>query len=964
VHGGAVADVAPVAAEPFAWDAPVGELLGAGGFAAVWSLGDARVIKVAHASHELARARMAREAEAMRAVAAVRAGVVPACHGSGVLADGRAYIVMDRIDGTTLADITADGSLRSPEAVALGVAILDVLEVVHRACFVHRDVKPDNLVRTRTGGVVVLDLGLARKLPSDPEDPTRAHVQVGSLEYIAPEQIADSAAVDERSDLYGFGCVLFELLAGRPPFVGDAAALERAHCALRPPRLGALVSVPAAIESLVNDCLAKEPSRRPATAGEARARLAVSRDDRTPPRIQHSVSVISEGKQPVVLLWAELPKVDRAVLGMLSGRRLVVASQRGRRVLAGVLGGEHADPAAIAIAVARDLAAQGARVALHLDALRVTSSGGASTLHGDTVEKPDSWLPQGPWSGVVLSAALASVTQAVTHPIEALGESFRALGDERRELDLVGREAIVTDLIADALTALHGLATASDRSRGSRTRRDSTSAVGYRATGPAFALLVGDAGVGKSAVASELARRLEALALRVHVATVPAPGSGKPSHSALAPLIGAPEGPVVRAVGDALRMAARERPTAVILDDLHHADHDLLDALEYATLGGEPLALWVLGVTSPRLEARRPNIGVRAERHRRDLLPPLDEEAAVQLGAALLRPAEYPPLRALRRLAGMAHGNPLHLAMLAREIHQRGGVRARPGGAHFFDTAALDELSPAALGPWLAARELAGLSVELVALARVCAVVGDDIDRGELIAIVERTERSGGATTTVDVDIGLRELVAAGVLEPTAKGFGFRQHLVGEGIYTTTNEEERVAIHRAALGFWLTTLASSVAVARIARHSEAIGDSVHAAAAFSELGESALAEHRSLDADQAWTGALRHVSERTSDRAEALLGRARARYRLQRVRDALVDLDEAIAIAIELGDARLELEASLEKATALDWADDYAASAELAAHGRALLARVPDPALAIDVDLAEVRSLWRAQRFA
>ncbi|HEY5947471.1 MAG TPA: serine/threonine-protein kinase, partial [Kofleriaceae bacterium] len=404
-----------VAVAPFAWREPVGELLGAGGFASVWALAD-RVIKIAHASHELARARMAREAEALQAIGAP---AVPHCHDSGVLADGRAWIVMDRVRGTSLADLVAEGPLRTSEVVALGLATLDALESVHAARFVHRDIKPDNVVRTHQGRAVILDLGLARKLPDDPNDPTRTGVQVGSLEYIAPEQIADSANVDERSDIYALGCVLYELLAGRPPFIGDAAALERAHTALRPPRLGALVSVPAAVESLIHDCLAKEPARRPASAAEVRERLAVARDERTPPSLGHSVSMIREGKQPVVLLWAELPRVDRSLLASLSGRRLVIASQRGRKVLAGVLGGEHADPASIAITAARELAAAGARVALHLEALRVSSSGDSNTLHGSAVDRPETWLPTTAWTGVVVSDALASVTQAVTRATDA-----------------------------------------------------------------------------------------------------------------------------------------------------------------------------------------------------------------------------------------------------------------------------------------------------------------------------------------------------------------------------------------------------------------------------------------------------------------------------------------------------------------------------------------------------------------
>ncbi len=944
----------------------------------MWALDDRRVIKVAHASHDLARARMAREAEALRAIAAAARGVplAPRCHDSGVLADGRAYIVMDRIAGTTLAEITSTGPQRTAEAVAIGIGVLDAIEQVHAARFVHRDIKPDNLVRTPDGRIVVLDLGLARKLPTDPDDPTRAHVQVGSLEYMPPEQLADSASVDERSDLYAFGCVLYELKAGRPPFVGDAAALERAHAALRPPRLGALASAPAAVEALCADLLAKEPAKRPATVEEARGRLAVARDERTPATVQHSVSVIREGKQPVVLLWAELPKVDRALLGMLTGRRLVVASQRGRRVLAGVLGGEHADPAAIAIAAARDLAAAGARVALHLEALRVASAGGASTLHGNAVEQPDQWLPPASWTGVVLTQALATVTQVPTRAAEGLGPQFRALGDEQQTIELVGREGLLTDLIADAVTALHGVGTPSDRSGsrtpGGRPRRDSVSGAAWRTNGPAFALLVGDAGVGKTAVAGELARRLRDIGggIRVHHASVPAPGSGKPAHAVLGPLVGTPQGPIVRAVGDALRSAARAQPTAVILDDLHHADHDLLDALEYATLGGEPLALWVLGVTAPRLEARRPNVGARAERHRRDVLRALDEDAAVTLTAALLRPAEYPPLRALRRLAAIANGNPLHLAMLAREIHQRGGVRMREGGAHFLDTTALDELSPAALGPWLAARELAGLGVELVALARVCAVIGDEVERADLGAIVDTVERSGGATTTIDVDIGLGELVAAGVLEQTAGGYAFRQTLVEEGVYATTNEDERLAIHRAALQHWQHAQRTPAVAERLARHAEAVGDSRTAASAFATLGAHAHQQHRYVDAEADWSGSVRHLTALDADRARALVGRAQARYRLQRMSEALVDLEEASTIAASLDDLPLEMETLIEQGTVLDFIEGIAGETErakaLAARARQRLgdAASKHPELAVDLDLADARTLFREQKFA
>jgi len=804
-------------------------------------------------------------------------------------------------------------------ALAIAVQILESLARIHAAGFVHRDLKPDNLVRRPDGSVAILDLGLARKLPSDPEDPTRPGVQVGSLEYIAPEQLLDAASVDVRADIYAFGCVLYELCAGRPPFLGDAAALERAHAALRPPPLSALAPVSAVTEQVCHDCLAKLPGRRPASVAEVRDRIARPRDERSLTRV-HSVSIVSEGRQPVVLLWAELPRVDRALLGVLAARKVVVISQRGRRILGGLTGAEHADPAGAAVAAARDLAAAGARVALHLDLLRVTPR-----LAGPAVDQPESWLPTGPWSGVVLTRAIATVTQVPTRPTE-LGDAFVVLAGTGAPAELFGREALLADLQADAAAALGG-------------------------AGPGIAVLVGDHGIGKTALATALAPRLRELGARVHAGAIAPPGAGQPAHAALDELIGAPDGPVVRSVGDRLRRLARDRPLAVVLDDVHLADHDLLDALEYATLGGEPVALWVLALASPRIDQRRPGFGSRAERHRRDVLGPLDEDSAVAMTAALLKPAEYPPLRALRQIVAIAHGHPLHLVSLTREIHDRGAIRTRPNGEHFLDTTALDALPPSALGPWLAVRELAGHRAELVALARVCAVLGDEFGRDEIAAVVDLVDRRGGATTTVDVDVGIAELASARTLVASGAGWAFRQPLLQEGVYATTNEDERRAVHQAALELWSARdRRDPVVAARIARHAEVLGELRLAARAFATLGELAHAAHRPLEALIAWSGAVRNLDVRDLQRARALLGRARAGYRLQRARDALADLDAALAIAITQGDARLEVEVLLEQATALDWSDDFTGSAAVAERA---VARYRDAGVAgLDAELA------------
>jgi len=290
-----------------------------------------------------------------------------------------------------------------------------------------------------------------------------------------------------------------------------------------------------------------------------------------------------------------------------------------------------------------------------------------------------------------------------------------------------------------------------------------------------------------------------------------------------------------------------------------------------------------------------------------------------------------------------------------------GAIRPRANGEHFLDTTALDSLPPLALGPWLAARVLAELDEELVGLARVCAVLGDEFEREELASVAEIVEERGGATTSMDVDVGLEELVAAGILVAGPKSFTFAQALIREGIYTTTEQEERVVLHRAALDHWQTRPSFVPAVAeRLARHAEVVGERWVAAEAFATIGEHAHKEHRALDADQAWTGALRHLEAPTVDRAKALIGRAQSRYRFQRVRDALIDLDEALTISKDLGDGVLELEARLQQATAMDFGEDFAGSREVASGIDVVGAPA---ALRSAIELARGRSLYREGHF-
>src|SRR6185503_6963560 len=205
-------DGTAVAPEPVeAADAPpaiagalIGRLLGRGGFAAVWEAtieGRPCAIKVARRPGERIAERFQREADAL---AAVGPPWVPALLGDGRLGDGRPYLVLERLDGRTLADELSSLSAPLPlERVAwLADAVLAAVEAVHARGIIHRDLKPEN-VFVEDGAVRLFDFGLVRAAEAD-SALTRVGAAVGSSHYMAPEQIAGQA-VDARTDLYALG---------------------------------------------------------------------------------------------------------------------------------------------------------------------------------------------------------------------------------------------------------------------------------------------------------------------------------------------------------------------------------------------------------------------------------------------------------------------------------------------------------------------------------------------------------------------------------------------------------------------------------------------------------------------------------------------------------------------------------------------------------------------------------------
>ena len=184
-----------------------------------------------------------------------------------------AYIVMPWLEGTTLAELSRRQRIDAPSALWYVRQAAEALEALHAAGWMHADVKPENLLVSRSGHVTLLDLGFARR-PHDPASEIDRSV-VGTIHYLAPEMASPSWRPDIRSDFYSLGVTLYELLAGKRPFEGPGLTeMIAQHREERPRELRRLnPHLPRELAALVHELMSKNPLRRPQTPSELIERL-------------------------------------------------------------------------------------------------------------------------------------------------------------------------------------------------------------------------------------------------------------------------------------------------------------------------------------------------------------------------------------------------------------------------------------------------------------------------------------------------------------------------------------------------------------------------------------------------------------------------------------------------------------------------------------------------------------------
>ncbi len=850
------------------------------------SSGKPVAVKVLRQAGEEDVTRFAQEAEVLSQLHPSPGIVAHVAH--AVSHEGPSYLAMEWLDGVDLRRRLRQRPLDVPEALALGRRVATTLGTIHQRGLVHRDIKPSNIFLPggRVEDAVLIDFGVVLRGDGHAAD-TRSGFLVGTPAYMAPEQVRSEATLDGRADLFGLGCVLYAALAARPPFSGEShvAVLTKILLEQPVPIEETRDDLPAPLSALVARLLAKDPKERPDSAGAVEELLAaidvgdhVDRDALTmpPPALgvaeQRFLTLLlarANDSTPLPKIGAELRRV--ALSFGASIERLIDGS-----LVAWIEKGAATDQASqsalLALALRSALAAQSPESAKARFAI-ATARGVVSAR-----------LPVG--QVIDRAAALAQPAEDARAPAGAVlvDEVTAGLLDDRFVV-APGAGALVLGGVREASPGQRTLLGKPTPCVGRDREIDALEGLFHECVDEPAAravLVVGEAGIGKSRIRSELAQRLrrretdvalwiargdplaagspfglvrralrdaigaregdalaaQSLRLASFVAHHVAPEDRESVGEFVGEIVGIPlaQNPSARLLaarsnavlmGDQLRRAfetlvvaaCRKRPLALVIEDLHWGDLPTVRLVDTALRATRELPFFVFALARPEVAERFPRLWESAG---------LTTIHVAGLGK-----------RAAARLVREALGEQADDALVDRIVERAGGhaftleelVRAAAAGKAEADLPEtvlammqrrVDEIAPAAR------RLLRAASVFGPAFwaGGVAELVGQPLD--------PTLERTLDALAT-------QELVQR---RSTSRFRGesewvFRHALLREAVYGTLTDEDRKLGHRLA-GAWLVRAGERDAVT-IAEHFERGQDQDKAAQWYLRAAERALA---------------------------------------------------------------------------------------------------------------------------
>jgi hypothetical protein len=908
-------------------------IAGQGGMGVVWrahdrATGEPVALKALLQRGSELEARFAREARVLAALG--HSGVVRHV-ADGTTAEGDPWLAMEWLDGEDLASRLRRGPLASEDVIAVGLGIAQALAHAHSEGLVHRDLKPSNvwLVEGDVRRIKVLDFGVVRRLAArETLARTRAGAMVGTPGYMAPEQARGERDVDARADVYALGCVLFECVTGQPAFVGEHVMALLAKVLLEePPRPSSFVALPVELDALVARMLSKEPSMRPASAGEVATALA------------------------------EVGPFDGAVVPTVAQAELSLArEQRWRCVLAVRTSETQADDTTV-MADTDDEGAVLARLAASSGARLVALAGGAQVLLWETSGAPLELAARAARAALAIAASIRQTPMALASGRAAVGGGVpvgealeRAAACLARSMGAIALDQSMATLLDGAFEVERtaGLATlVSERAPelGARTLLGkATPCVGrdvelstllatigevVEDDAAAAVVMTGETGVGKSRVRHEWLTRAKAAhadlsvweaqgdamhegaalgiaaalarsgcgvrfgasrervreAITAAVATRVEPQSRSRVASRLCELCAAPwEGDVdegLRAaradaivMGDQLRAAWEDflvascaaGPVVLVVEQLEWADASSLALVDRALRNFGDRPWMVLGVGRPEHRDKHPKLW--SERGVREVvLGPLKDRPAERLVRAALGDHVRP--ERVARLVERAAGNPYFLEELVRaEAEGRG-----------------DETPETVLA--IVESRLMRLDAPSRRVLRAASVYGARHQASGVAAILEEAS----------VEVALEHLARQEWLAPFGAGaYAFRQQMTRDAAYATILDDDRRLAHGRAAE-WLVSTSDADDTA-IATHFEQADLPGRAAPWWIRAAQRAL-EANDLAACITHSVAAERAGASGDALCDALLARAEAHHWLGNVGDLLAAAERIAAETIE-----------------------------------------------------------------